>query len=106
MGKGRCDVILPNWNRVKVFPEPCRCGAPDCKKCHPENYRNGKYIYTTCEKCGREYYCCDDVNYKICPMCKDEGDNDTVLENMADSERADGGREYLARECAYARRNK
>jgi hypothetical protein len=31
---------------------------------------------------------------------------DTVLENMADTTRADGGEAYLARERAYARRNK
>ncbi len=23
---------------------PCLCGAPDCRRCHPENYRGKLYI--------------------------------------------------------------
>lgn len=24
--------------------DPCYCGALDCYDCHPENFRNGRYI--------------------------------------------------------------
>lgn len=31
-----------------IQPEPCRCGADDCRKCHPENY-DSKGRYLTCD---------------------------------------------------------
>ena len=24
--------------------EPCMCGADDCKRCHPEHFKNGRYM--------------------------------------------------------------
>ena len=36
---------------MRGCPEPCPCGALDCRRCHPENFRDGKYKYKTCPRC-------------------------------------------------------
>lgn len=50
---------------------PCNCGAYDCRRCHPENFRNGRYMYVECE-CGvsfvPEYD--EDGRETKCPDCR------------------------------------
>lgn len=29
---------------MPTFKGPCDCGAEDCIRCYPQNFRNGKYI--------------------------------------------------------------
>lgn len=40
------------------LPEPCLCGAEDCRRCHPENFsqcsRHGMYEGDECPKCAQE----------------------------------------------------
>ena len=41
------------------FTEPCMCGADDCSDCHPENFKNGRYI-EDCEEGEKIEEDCDD----------------------------------------------
>jgi hypothetical protein len=50
--------------------EPCMCGAPDCRRCFPENFdRRGRYIYAECKTCGGEFVP-EDEEDDLCAMCK------------------------------------
>ena len=47
---------------------PCLCGAPDCRSCFPEHFRNGRYIYAECKTCGGEFVPEDEET--VCAGCR------------------------------------
>ena len=49
---------------------PCLCGAEDCRRCYPEHFRNGRYIFAECKTCGGEFVPEDDGEETTCPTCK------------------------------------
>mgnify|MGYP001559253909 CR=1 FL=1 len=49
--------------------EPCLCGAPDCRRCFPGNFRNGRYRFVECKKCGEEFDPDDSAGDQICWDC-------------------------------------
>ena len=67
---------------------PCLCGAPDCIKCFPSNFENGRYKYCDCRKCGSEFHpdeegdtlCPDCANLNECTKCGDDYDPDDCVD--------------------------
>jgi hypothetical protein len=54
---------------INGFREPHMCGADDCIKCFPENFRNGYYIFQACKECQSECHI-DELEDGICNDCK------------------------------------
>ena len=53
---------------MRGCPEPCLCGATDCRSCYPENFdRHGRYEFQECKKCGEEFE--PEEDERICEEC-------------------------------------
>lgn len=55
--------------------EPCNCGATDCRKCYPQAFYKGRYMYRACAVCGKEYRMANvEDGWTKCSECKGKED--------------------------------
>lgn len=45
------------------------CGSPDCRTCHPENFKDCVYLWTTCESCGSAFKKDEPDDEEVCDDC-------------------------------------